>query len=145
MPQTIEYEEIKSIMPHRYPFLLVDRVTHYENNKYIEAYKNVTGNEPFFQGHFPKKSVMPGVLVIEAMAQAGGILLLKDKTKEGGLVYFTSIEKARFRRPVTPGDQLRFEVTVLRLKSSYCKLSGKAYVDNKLVAEAVFSSALSVK
>ncbi len=144
MTRTIEYEEIKTIMPHRYPFLLVDRVTHYEDDKYIEAYKNVTGNEPFFQGHFPEKSVMPGVLVIEAMAQAGGILLLKRKKGTGGLVYFTAIEKARFRQPVVPGDQLRFEVTVLRLKSSYCKLSGKAFVDDKLVAEAVFSSALSV-
>jgi 3-hydroxyacyl-[acyl-carrier-protein] dehydratase len=145
MPQTIEYEEIKSILPHRYPFLLVDRVTHYEDDKYIEAYKNVTGNEPFFQGHFPEKSVMPGVLVIEAMAQAGGILLLKNRMGEGGLVYFTTIERARFRQPVIPGDQLRFEVTVLRLKASYCKLSGKAFVGDKLVAEAVFSSALSVK
>jgi len=145
MPQTIEYEEIKSIMPHRYPFLLVDRVTHYEDDKYIEAYKNVTGNEPFFQGHFPEKSVMPGVLVIEAMAQAGGILLLKNRMGEGSLVYFTTIERARFRQPVIPGDQLRFEVTVLRLKANYCKLSGKAFVGDKLVAEAVFSSALSVK
>lgn len=145
MTQAINYEEIRKIMPHRYPFLLVDRVTHYEDNKYIEAYKNVTGNEPFFQGHFPEKAVMPGVMVIEAMAQAGGILLLKNKKASGGLVYFTTIEKARFRHPVVPGDQLRFEVTVLRLKSSYCKLSGKAFVDDKLVAEAVFSSALSVK
>ncbi len=145
MSQTIDYEEIKTIMPHRYPFLLVDRVTHFEDNKYIEAYKNVTANEPFFQGHFPDKAVMPGVLVIEAMAQVGGVLLLKSKKETGGLVYFTSIEKARFRHPVVPGDRLRFEVHVLRLKSSYCKLSGKAYVEDKLVAEAVFSSALSVK
>ena len=145
MTHIIDYEEIKSIMPHRYPFLLVDRVTDYEDDKFIEAYKNVTGNEHFFQGHFPEKSVMPGVLVIEAMAQAGGILLLKNRQKNGSLVYFTSIEKAKFRHPVVPGDKLRFEVNVLRLKSSYCKLSGKAYVDDKLVAEAVFSSALSVK
>ncbi len=145
MPHTIDYEKIKTILPHRYPFLLVDRVTFFEDDKYIEAYKNITGNEPFFQGHFPGKSVMPGVLVIEAMAQAGGILLLKNKKESGGLVYFTAIEKARFRHPVVPGDQLRFEVTVLRLKSSYCKLSGKAFVGDKLAAEAVFSSALSVK
>lgn len=141
----IEYDEIKHILPHRFPLLLIDRVLDYEENKQIQAIKNVTASEIYFQGHFPKRAVMPGVLIIEAMAQAGGILLLKSRSEENNLVYFTSIEKAKFRRPVRPGDQLKFHVSVLRLKSTYCKLEGKAYVDGQLAAEAVFSSALSVQ
>lgn len=144
MSQVIEFEEIKKILPHRYPFLLVDRVIDYQTNTFIEAIKNVTGNEPFFQGHFPSRAVMPGVLIIEAMAQAGGILLLQSRAEEGNLVYFTTIDKARFRRPVVPGDQIKFHVDVMRLKATYCKLSGRAYVNDNLVAEATFSSALSV-
>lgn len=145
MARIIEYDEIKHILPHRFPLLLIDRVLDYEENEQIQAIKNVTASEIYFQGHFPKRAVMPGVLIIEAMAQAGGILLLKSRSEENNLVYFTSIEKARFRRPVRPGDRLEFHVSVLRLKSAYCKLEGKAYVDGQLVAEAVFSSALSVE
>ncbi len=145
MARIIEYDEIKHILPHRFPLLLIDRVLDYEENQRIQAIKNVTASEIYFQGHFPKRAVMPGVLIIEAMAQAGGILLLKSRSSENNLVYFTSIEKAKFRRPVRPGDRLEFHVSVLRLKSTYCKLEGKAYVDGQLAAEAVFSSALSVE
>ena len=144
MSGIIEYDEIKNILPHRYPLLLIDRVLEYVENESIRAYKNVTGNEIFFQGHFPKRAIMPGVLLIEAMAQAGGVLLLKSRGEENSLVYFTSIEKAKFRKPVRPGDRVDFDVKVLRLKSRYCKLEGRAFVDDQLVAEAVFSSALSM-
>ena len=144
MSGIIEYDEIKQILPHRYPLLLIDRVIEYKENESIRAYKNVTGSEPYYQGHFPKRAIMPGVLMIEAMAQAGGILLLKSRGEENSLVYFTSIEKAKFRKPVRPGDRVEFEVRVIRLKSRYCKLEGHAYVDGHLVAEAIFSSALSM-
>ena len=135
--------EIQSILPHRYPFLLVDRILEIEPGKRIVGIKNVTVNEEFFLGHFPGKPVMPGVLIVEAMAQVGGVLLLKDiPDREKKLVYFMGIDEARFRRPVVPGDQLRFELEVLRLKSSTCKLQGKAFVDGQLVAEAVIMSAM---
>ena len=125
------------IMPHRYPFLLVDRITRLEEGRRIEGIKNVTINEPFFQGHFPGHPIMPAVLIIEAMAQIGGLLLLHsvdDPTDK--LMYFMGIDGARFRRPVTPGDQLRFELTLLKLKGVTSKMRGEAYVDNQLVAEA---------
>ncbi|MEW5765735.1 MAG: 3-hydroxyacyl-ACP dehydratase FabZ [Acidobacteriota bacterium] len=135
--------EIQRILPHRYPFLLVDRILEIDPGKRIVGIKNVTVNEEFFLGHFPGKPVMPGVLIVEAMAQVGGVLLLKDMPdRENKLVLFAGIDEARFRRPVVPGDQLRFEVEVLRLKSSTCKLQGKAYVDGNLVAEAVILSAM---
>lgn len=134
---------IMSVLPHRYPLLLVDRVLEVEPNRRIVAIKAVTVNEPFFNGHFPGHPVMPGVLVVEAMAQAGGILLLHDRPeRESKLVYFTSIDKARFRRPVVPGDLLRFEIDVLRLRTVHAKLECKAFVDGQLTAEAVLSSAL---
>jgi beta-hydroxyacyl-ACP dehydratase FabZ len=105
--------------------------------------KNVTANEEFFQGHFPGKPVMPGVLIIEAMAQVGGVLLLRDvEDRQSKLVYFMGIDEARFRKPVVPGDQLRFELEVLRRKATACKLQGKAFVDGALVAEAVIMSAM---
>ena len=123
--------------------LLVDRVLEIEAGKRIVAIKNVSANEEFFVGHFPERPVMPGVLVIEGMAQAGGILLLHDRPeREKMLVYFTSIERARFRRPVVPGDQLRYEVEVLRLRRNHGKLSAVALVDGQVAAEAVISSAL---
>ena len=130
-------------IPHRYPFLLVDRVVEMEPGKRIVAYKNVTINEPFFQGHFPEAPIMPGVLIIEAMAQAGAVLLLNAmEDRESKLVYFTGIDKARFRRTVVPGDQLRFTLEVLKLRSSTCKLKGRAEVDGQLAAEAEILSAL---
>jgi UDP-3-O-[3-hydroxymyristoyl] N-acetylglucosamine deacetylase/3-hydroxyacyl-[acyl-carrier-protein] dehydratase len=128
---------IMDIMPHRYPFLLVDRITHIEEGQSIEGIKNVTINEPFFQGHFPGHPIMPAVLIIEAMAQVGGLLLLnsvEDPTDK--LMYFMGIDGARFRRPVTPGDQLRFKVTLLKLKGTISKMRGEAFVEEQLVAEA---------
>ena len=134
---------IMSVIPHRYPLLLIDRVLEIEPKHSIVAIKNVTANEEFFSGHFPGHPVMPGVLVIEAMAQAGGLLLMHDvPDRKNKLIYFTTINKAKFRRPVVPGDQLRIEIEILRLREIFCKLSAKALVDGQLVAEAVLSSAM---
>lgn len=136
-------EQILEILPHRYPFLLVDRVLEMEAGRRIVAVKGVTVNEPFFQGHFPGRPVMPGVLVIEGMAQAAGLLLLHDRAERAEkLLLFTGIEKARFRRPVLPGDRLRYEIDVLRLRDRYSRLSGRAFVDGELAAEAIISSAM---
>jgi beta-hydroxyacyl-ACP dehydratase FabZ len=132
-----------SVIPHRYPLLLIDRVLEIEPKKRIVAIKNVTVNEEFFAGHFPGHPVMPGVLVIEAMAQAGGLLLMHDVPDRGNkLIFFTTINKAKFRRPVVPGDQLRIEIDILRLREVFCKQSARALVDGELVAEAVLSSAM---
>jgi 3-hydroxyacyl-[acyl-carrier-protein] dehydratase len=138
-----DIEWIMSVLPHRYPILLVDRVLEMEPRKRIVAIKNVTINEEIFLGHFPGKAVMPGVLLIEGMAQAGGLLLLHDlPDREGKLLYFAGIEEAKFRRPVVPGDQVRYEIEVLRLRSTYCKVAGKALVDGELAAEAILSTAM---
>lgn len=129
-------EEIKQIIPHRYPFLLIDRVEEMEIGKKIVAKKNVSVNEPFFQGHFPHEPVMPGVLILEAMAQAGAVALLSLENFQGKTAYFGGIDKAKFRRKVTPGDTLMLEVELLKVKSSAGIGKGVAYVDGKKVAEA---------
>ena len=130
-------------IPHRYPFLLVDRVLEMDPRRRIVAIKNVTMNEPFFPGHFPGAPVMPGVLIIEALAQAGAVLLLHDmEDRASKLVYFTGIDKARFRRTVIPGDQLRLELEVLKLRARTCKMRGVATVEGKPAAEAEILSAL---
>jgi 3-hydroxyacyl-[acyl-carrier-protein] dehydratase len=136
-PTTMDIVEIMSLLPHRYPFLLIDRVVEMERKQRIVAIKNVTFNEPQFQGHFPDYPIMPGVLMVEAIAQAGGALLLSEvPDRDSKLMLFTSIENARFRRPVTPGDQLRIEVTVLNWRSRAVKMLGKITVDGKLVCDA---------
>jgi 3-hydroxyacyl-[acyl-carrier-protein] dehydratase len=135
--------QIQAILPHRYPFLLIDRVVKIDRKKRIVAIKNVTCNEPFFAGHFPGNPIMPGVLTVEAMAQAGATLLLTEiPERDSKLVVFTGIEKARFRRPVVPGDQLRIEVEVLAWRTIAGRMGGKVFVDNKLVAEATISCAV---
>jgi 3-hydroxyacyl-[acyl-carrier-protein] dehydratase len=134
--------DIQKILPHRYPFLLVDRVVSLEPSKSIEAYKNVSISEPVFQGHFPDHPIYPGVMIIEGMAQAGGVLAFKSMDEAGQedtankVVYFMSIDKAKFRKPVVPGDRLVYKLSVIKNKGAVWFLDGKAYVDDKLVAEA---------
>jgi len=133
---TLDIEEILKILPHRYPFLLVDRILEIDKGKRIVAVKNVTYNELFFQGHFPALRVMPGVLVLEAIGQAGGVLLHFSLSQpENVLVFLSKIDNARFRRPVVPGDQLRLEVDLLKLKRNFGYVDGKALVNGEIVAE----------
>ena len=134
---------IQQIMPHRYPFLLVDRIVHLEDRKRVVGIKNVTVNEPFFPGHFPGHPIMPAVLIVEAMAQTGGVLLLNTVDDPSRyLVYFTRIDKAKFRRPVLPGDQLRFELELVSLRRGICTMKGQAFVEDALAAEAELSSVI---
>lgn len=133
----VDIQRIMQYLPHRYPMLLVDRVVEYEAGKRIVGIKNVTINEPFFQGHYPGHPVMPGVLIIEAMAQVGGLLMMDAVPNiEEKVVYFMSLDNVKWRRPVTPGDQLRFELEVVQLRRHVCKMKGSGYVDGQLVAEA---------
>lgn len=134
--------DIMKILPHRYPFLLVDRITELEPKR-IVGIKNVTINEHFFQGHFPGAPVMPGVLVIESMAQVAAVLFYRDETPGEKLIYFAGIENAKFRRPVIPGDQLRIEMEVLGRRHNFGKMSGRATVDGKLVAEAIVTCVIA--
>jgi 3-hydroxyacyl-[acyl-carrier-protein] dehydratase len=140
---TMDILEIMSLLPHRYPFLLIDRVLEMERKQRIVALKNVTANEPHFTGHWPDNPVMPGVLIIEAIAQAGGALLLTEiPDRESKVMFFTGIDSAKFRRPVVPGDQLRIEVTVLNWRSNACKMRGVATVEGKIVCEATIMCAI---
>ncbi|MDD4051496.1 MAG: bifunctional UDP-3-O-[3-hydroxymyristoyl] N-acetylglucosamine deacetylase/3-hydroxyacyl-ACP dehydratase [candidate division Zixibacteria bacterium] len=135
----LDINGILKIMPHRYPFLMIDRILDLEPEKKVVAIKNVTINEPFFQGHFPGHPIMPGVMILEAMAQAGGVLLLNAvENPEAKVVYFMSIDGVKFRKPVTPGDQLRFELEMLSFRRNTCRMQGKTFVDDALVAEATF-------
>ena len=140
----IDIKEIMSLLPHRYPFLLVDRVLELEPDVKAVGIKNVTINEPFFTGHFPNNPVMPGVLIIEAMAQVAGILAFKSGMSSMS-VYFMSIDKVKFRKPVFPGDQLRFEVNVTHKRGNVWKFRGNALVDGKLTSEAEFSAMMTDK
>lgn len=136
--------EIMKFLPHRYPFLLVDRIVELEADRRIVGLKNVTINEQFFQGHFPGTPVMPGVLIIEAMAQVAGVMIYRDlPDKEKKLIYFTGIESAKFRRPVVPGDQLRIEMELLNRRNNFGKMRGRATVDGKLASEAVVLFAIA--
>jgi 3-hydroxyacyl-[acyl-carrier-protein] dehydratase len=137
---TIDIQEIMDFLPHRYPFLLIDRIVEFEPRKRCVAIKNVTINEPYFQGHFPGHPIMPGVLVIEAMAQAGGIIMMHEMPdRHEKLVVFTGIERAKFRQPITPGDQLRIEIDVLAFRTRAGRIEGRATVDGKLACEATLT------
>lgn len=140
----MDSREIQGIMPHRFPFLLIDRIIETEPGVKVVGLKNVTINEPFFQGHFPDYPIMPGVLIVEAMAQVAGILAFHSGAK-GKTIYFMSIEKAKFRKPVVPGDQLRLEVHILQHRGNVWKFSGKAFVEDRLVSEAEFTAMVSEK
>lgn len=140
----ISHEEILRLLPHRYPFLLVDRILDYTLNEQIVGLKNVTINEPFFPGHFPGKPIMPGVLILEAMAQVGGILAYKSTASlQGKLIFFMAIDKVKFRRPVVPGDQLILELKALRTGQRVWKMQGRALVKEVLAAEAELTAAIA--
>lgn len=135
---------IQKMIPHRYPFLMVDRIVEMEPNVRAVGIKNVTINEPFFQGHFPGNPIMPGVLIVEAMAQVSGVLAFSSGT-QGSSVYFMSIEKAKFRKPVVPGDQVKLEIKVLQQRGNVWRFSGLALVDDKVVAESEFTAMVMAK
>ncbi len=136
-PRIVDVQKILQYLPHRYPMLLVDRITDFETGKRITGIKNVTINEPFFQGHYPGHPIMPGVLIIEAMAQVGGLLLMDTiENPDEKVVYFMSLDKVKWRRPVTPGDQLVFNLELLQFRRGICRMRGEGFVDGKLVAEA---------
>ena len=142
-PHVIDLQGIMRLLPHRYPMLLVDRILDHEKGQWIRGLKNITMNEQVFQGHFPKRPIFPGVLIIEAMAQTGGCLMMQEfEDLDKKVIYFMSVDKAKFRKPVLPGDQLIMELKVLSFKGRICKLRGEAFVDGQKVAEAELMSML---
>ncbi len=141
----LNIKDIQKLLPHRYPFLLVDRIIEMETGIRALGIKNVTINEGFFQGHFPGQPIMPGVLIIEALAQVAGVLAFSSGASEGKSVYFMSIEKAKFRKPVFPGDQLKLEVKILQQRGNVWKFSGSAAVEEKIVTEAEFTAMVTDK
>jgi 3-hydroxyacyl-[acyl-carrier-protein] dehydratase len=143
--ETIDIEGIIKLLPHRYPFILVDRILEIAHGESIVGLKNVTINEPFFQGHFPARPVMPGVLILEGMAQAGGLLAYITNQDMVGkkLIYFAGMDRVKFRQPVVPGDQIIFKLNVLKRKGKIWKMGGKAFVEDKLVAEAQLMAAFN--
>jgi len=138
MDNALDIQEIMKLLPHRYPFIMIDRILELTPGEKVVALKNVTINEPFFQGHFPENPIMPGVLIIEAMGQAGAVLAAKSLDRElpGSLIYFMGMDKVKFRKPVTPGDQLIFEMKFIKQRRNVFKMSGTAYVDEKVVVQA---------
>ena len=144
MEKAYDIQTIMEFLPHRYPFILVDRILDLVPGEKITALKNVTINEPFFQGHFPTFPIMPGVLIVEAMAQAAGVLALESmpSEKRGAPVFFMGLDKVKFRKPVVPGDQLVFEVQIIKFRSKVVKAFGKAFVDDSVVAEAELMATL---
>ena len=145
-PLSMDIQKIMQLLPHRYPFLLVDRVVECVPGSHIRAYKNVTMNEPFFQGHFPGVPIMPGVLILEALAQTGGLLAASGmESTEGKLFLFTVLDGVKFRRQVVPGDRLELECSNLRMKLRMCKMDAKAWVDGKLACEAQITAAIGDK
>jgi 3-hydroxyacyl-[acyl-carrier-protein] dehydratase len=138
MDKSLDIQEIMKLLPHRYPFIMIDRILELTPGEKVIALKNVTINEPFFQGHFPANPIMPGVLIIEAMGQAGAVLAAKSLEQEphGVLIYFMGMDKVKFRKPVTPGDQLIFEMKYLKQRRNVFRMSGTAYVDENIVAQA---------
>ncbi|MBL6785189.1 MAG: 3-hydroxyacyl-ACP dehydratase FabZ [Rickettsiales bacterium] len=147
MSNTIEASEILKLIPHRYPIMLVDRIIDYKNNEYAEGIKNITFNEPQFNGHFPDAPIMPGVLIVEALAQTSAILVSKSNLEnpEEKLVYFMSIDKAKFRKPVIPGDTVVLRVDVVQNRGAVWRFDGKALVNGKVVAESSFSAMITDK
>ncbi len=143
MDQYLDIEEIKKIIPHRYPFLLIDRVTEIKGSESIKGYKNISINESIFQGHFPEKAVFPGVLIIEALAQLGAVLMLRGFPEEKRMAYFAGIDKVRFKRVVVPGDRLDLETKLVRQRGTFVIMEGKAFVEGKKAAEAILMSALA--
>lgn len=141
----LDIQQIKEIIPHRYPFLLVDRIIEVEEGKHAVGIKNVTANEEFFNGHFPDYPVMPGVLIVEAMAQVVGVAMLQKEENRGRIAFFTGIDSCRFKRQVKPGDQLRLEVEVTRARGAIVKATGRATVDGEIACEAEMMFALGAK
>lgn len=147
MDNTFDIQKIMNLLPHRYPFIMIDRILELVPGEKVIALKNVTINEPFFQGHFPGSPIMPGVLMIEAMGQAGAVLAAESLPEEeqGSLIYFMGMNKVKFRKPVVPGDQIIFEIKFLKQRAKVFKMSGMAFVDEKLVAEAELMASFGEK